>query len=235
LDDLAPFDAKERVIEYRIEATGQDRLLRMGLKQFAEETASESPAPGGGSVAAYIGALGVSLATMVANLSAHKRGWDDRWEIFSDAAVRGMELQRRLLVLVDADTAAFDRVMAAFGMSQEDAAAKAARAEAIEVATRAATEVPMQVAQLCLDAMELAREMAERGNPNSITDAAVGAMALRTGVLGAVLNARINARELKDQGYAASVEEQGAKWVTAAERAELEIREILERAWSSPA
>ena len=235
LDDLAPFRAEERVIEYRIASMGQDRLLRMGLKQFAEETASESPAPGGGSVAAYIGALGVSLATMVANLSAHKRGWDDRWETFSDGAVRGMDLQRRLLVLVDADTAAFDRVMAAFGMSQEDAEAKAARAEAIEAATREATEVPLQVAQLCLDAMALAREMALHGNPNSITDAAVGAMALRTGVLGAVLNARINARELKDATFAASVEERGAQWVEAAEKAELEVREILEKAWSGPA
>ncbi len=233
LDDLAPFQPEERVIEYRIAQTGQKRLVQRSLQAFAEETASESPAPGGGSVAAYIGALGVSLGTMVANLSAHKRGWDDRWEAFSDVAVRGMSLQQKLLGLVDADTAAFDAVMAAFGMPKDDDAARAARSEAIEAATRHATEVPMSVAQVCLEAMEVAREMADWGNPNSITDAVVGAMALRTGVLGAVLNARINARELQDQAFAREVEERCARWVEEAERLEGQIRSTLEQAWSN--
>lgn len=233
LDDLAPFQPEERVIEYRIAQTGQKRLVQQSLQAFAEETASESPAPGGGSVAAYIGALGVSLGTMVANLSAHKRGWDDRWEAFSDVAVRGMSLQRKLLGLVDADTAAFDAVMAAFGLPKDDDEARAARSEAIESATRHATEVPMSVAQVCLEAMEVAREMADWGNPNSITDAVVGAMALRTGVLGAVLNARINARELKDQAFAREVEERCARWVEEAERLEGQIRSTLEQAWSN--
>jgi len=232
LDDLAPFRPEERVIEYRIAQAGQQRLVQRSLQAFAEETASESPAPGGGSVAAYIGALGVSLGTMVANLSAHKRGWDNRWESFSEVAVRGMLLQRKLLGLVDADTAAFDAVMAAFGMPKDDDEARVARSEAIEAATRHATEVPMSVAETCLEAMEVALEMAEWGNPNSITDAVVGAMALRTGVLGAVLNARINARELKDQAFAREVEGRCAQWVEEAERLEGQIRSILEKAWS---
>jgi len=205
LDDLAPFNPQERVIEYIIADKGATPLLEMDLKAFALETASESPAPGGGSIAAYAGALGTSLATMVANLSAHKRGWDDRWKEFSDIAVRGMELQGKLLALVDADTAAFNGIMDAYGLPKSSDAQKSARAQAIQDATRHAIDVPMEVARISLLSMEVAEKMAEFGNPNSITDAGVGAMAIRVGVMGAILNARVNAKDLKDAGYVEEV------------------------------
>ncbi|MGB1670266.1 MAG: glutamate formimidoyltransferase, partial [Flavobacteriales bacterium] len=171
LDDLAPFDARKRVIEYLLEDAGDNLapLASMSLTEFAEETASESPAPGGGSISAYVGALGVSLGTMVANLSAHKRGWDDRWEAFSEVAERGTALQVRLLQLVDEDTAAFDAIMAAFGMPKGNEAQKAERSAAIQAATLGAMETPLEVAELALASMAVMVDMAERGNPNSVT------------------------------------------------------------------
>jgi glutamate formiminotransferase/formiminotetrahydrofolate cyclodeaminase len=203
LDDLAPFHPQERVIEYIISEQGAAPLLEMNLRDFARETASESPAPGGGSIAAYSGALGTSLATMVANLSAHKRGWDHRWEEFSDIAVQGMRIQTRLLDLVDADTAAFNGIMNAYGMPKASDNQKRERLLSIQEATRHATEVPLEVARVSLSAMELAEKMADFGNPNSITDAGVGAMAIRAGVMGAILNARVNAKDLEDEQYVA--------------------------------
>ncbi len=204
LDDLAPFDARKRVIEYLLEDAGDNLapLASMSLTEFAEETASESPAPGGGSISAYVGALGVSLGTMVANLSAHKRGWDDRWEAFSEVAERGMALQVRLLQLVDEDTAAFDAIMAAFGMPKGNEAQKAERSAAIQAATLGAMETPLEVAELALASMAVMADMAERGNPNSVTDAGVGALCARTAVLGAVMNVRVNAADLKDRAKA---------------------------------
>ncbi len=201
LDDLAPFNARKRVIEYLLEDAAGDTapLAAMTLTGFAEETSSESPAPGGGSIAAYVGALGVSLGTMVANLSAHKRGWDDRWEAFSEAAERGMALQSRLLALVDEDTAAFDAIMAAFGMPKGNETQKAERTAAIQAATLGAMQTPLEVAELALQSMEVMADMAERGNPNSVTDAGVGALCARTAVLGAVMNVRVNAGDLKDR------------------------------------
>ena len=171
----------------------------MTLTGFAEETASESPAP---EVAPfhYVGALGVSLGTMVANLSAHKRGWDDWWEAFSEVAERGMALQVRLLQFVDEDTAAFDAIMAAFGMPKGNEAQKAERAAAIQAATLGAMETPLEVAELALASMAVMADMAEQGNPNSVTDAGVGALCARTAVLGAVMNVRVNAADLKDRG-----------------------------------
>lgn len=223
LDDLAPFDPNKRVIEFMIAGAGQTPLLDMRLSEFANETASESPAPGGGSVAAYAATMGVSLATMVANLSAHKRGWDDRWEVFSEVAVRGMELQRQLMLLVDADTAAFNGIMEAYGLPKSTDDQKAIRAAAIQAATKHAIEVPMRVARLANEAMEVAREMADSGNPNSITDAGVGAMAIRTGVKGAILNAQVNLQDLKDEDYSATVRKECDDLWSSIDAAEAEV------------
>ena len=201
LDDLAPFDPSKRVIEYVIADANKSPLLDMTLLAFAEETASESPAPGGGSVAAYASTMGVALATMVANLSAHKRGWDERWAAFSKVAERGIQLQVQLAALVDADTAAFNQIMEAYGLPKATENQKKVRHQAIQDATRHAIEIPMQVARLSMQAMEVASEMASIGNPNSITDAGVGAMAIRTGVKGAILNARVNLADLEDVDF----------------------------------
>ena len=201
LDDLAPFKPEERIIEYLIREQGQFPLLEKNLREFAEETASESPAPGGGSISAYAGSLGAALSTMVANLSANKRGWDDRWEEFSNWADKGQTLQSQLLSLVDADTAAFNGIMEAYGMPKSSDDQKVARSKAIQDATKHAIEIPMQVAEIAFEAMEVAEAMAQIGNPNSITDAGVGAMCLRTAVIGAVLNARVNANDIEDKAY----------------------------------
>ena len=229
LDDLAPFDPAKRVIEYIIAEEGSAPLVNMTLTQFADTTASEAPAPGGGSIAAYAGALGAALATMVANLSAHKRGWDDRWEEFSAHAEQGVEFQNQLLRLVDADTQAFDAIMNAYGMPKATEAQQAARSQAIQAATRNAIDIPMQVAQLAHDALDLAADMAKDGNPNSVTDAGVGAMCLRTAVLGAVLNARINCGDLKDADYVAHVQSRCAQLVESATRQEGEILATVDR------
>ncbi|MCH1574730.1 MAG: glutamate formimidoyltransferase [Flavobacteriales bacterium] len=227
LDDLAPFDARKRVIEYLLEDGGQDKapLAAMTLTGFAEETSSESPAPGGGSIAAYVGVLGVSLGTMVANLSAHKRGWDGRWEEFSAVAERGMALQTRLLALVDEDTAAFDAIMEAFGMPKGNAAQKADRKAAIQAATLGAMETPLEVAERALESMTIMAEMAEYGNPNSVTDAGVGALCARTAVLGAVMNVRVNAADLEDKVTVEKMLERCAALEASAEQQERAVRD----------
>lgn len=201
LDDLKPFDPAEKVIEYMLESKSGDggvRLTAMSCRGFAEETASESPAPGGGSVAAYMGALGAALGTMVANLSAHKSGWDERWKEFSDAADSGQALMQRLLSLVDEDTAAFNRIKAAMSLPKGTDSEKEQRAAAIEAATLYASQVPLKTARAAAEAFPLLRAMASDGNPASVTDAGVGALAARAAVRGAALNVRINAAGLAD-------------------------------------
>lgn len=201
LDDLKEFNPREKVIEYILEDAKPrgKRLVDMTLTEFAEETASESPAPGGGSIAAYMGALGAALSTMVANLSAHKPGWDDRWKEFSDYAERGHALMAKLLALVDEDTAAFNKIMAVFSMPKATPEEKAARAEALEAATLYATEVPLRTMEASYDVFDYAEAMAREGNPASVSDAAVGALAARAAVVGALLNVRINAAGLKNR------------------------------------
>jgi glutamate formiminotransferase/formiminotetrahydrofolate cyclodeaminase len=226
LDDLAPFDARKRVIEYLLEDGGGNSapLAEMSLIGFANETASESPAPGGGSIAAYVGALGISLGTMVANLSAHKRGWDDRWEAFSDIAEQGMGHQTRLLALVDEDTSAFHAIMAAFGLPKGNEAQKAERSAAIQAATLGAMKTPLEVAEVALASMEVMADMAKQGNPNSVTDAGVGALCARTAVLGAVMNVRVNAADLKDRSKAEEMLKRCTELESLAEAKELEVR-----------
>ncbi len=227
LDDLTAFNPQERVIEYIIADGGLEPLLAMNLKEFALETSSESPAPGGGSIAAYCGALGASLTAMVANLSAHKRGWDERWEEFSAVAEEGMKLQSKLLALVDADTAAFNGIMEAYGMPKNDEAAKEARSAAIQAATRHAIDIPMEVARTAAAVLPWAADMVKRGNPNSVTDAGVGAMAARTAVLGAIMNAQVNAKDLKDQAYVDLILQECASLTEAVESSEREIRKSV--------
>ena len=207
LDDLKPFNPKEKVIEYLMEdeddLAKRERLVRMTVKGFARETASESAAPGGGSISADMGALGAALATMVANLSAHKRGWDDRWKEFSDVAEKGQAVMEELLALIDEDTAAFDRIMDCFSMPKGTEEEKAARAAALEEATLYAAQVPLRTMEASLKALPLALEMAQKGNPASASDAGVAALAAVAGIRGAQLNVRINAAGLKDQAAAA--------------------------------
>ena len=206
LDDLKPFNPKEKVIEYLMEDEAElaekERLVRMSVKGFAAETASESAAPGGGSISAYMGALGAALATMVANLSAHKRGWDDRWKEFSDVAEKGQALMAELLALVDEDTAAFNRIMDVFSMPKGTPEEKAARAAAMEEATLYAASVPLKTMEASLKALPLALEMARKGNPASASDAGVAALAAVAGIRGAALNVRINAAGLADKAPA---------------------------------
>ncbi len=202
LDELAPFNPRERIIEYMIEDSNQKLLVKKDLVDFAETTASEFPAPGGGSVSAYVGALGVSLGTMVANLSAHKRGWDDKWEMYSDWAVKGQQLKNELIRLVDEDTNAFNKIMDAFGLPKDTDEQKAKRKQAIEDATKYAIEIPLTVMKTSHASLELIAKMVEIGLPSSISDAGVGALCVRTAVTGAYLNVRINAVGLADKAYA---------------------------------
>lgn len=198
LNELAPFDPGKRIIEYLLEEETEDKLVNLSLRKFTWVTASEAPAPGGGSIAAAVGAFGAALGCMVGNLSAHKRGWDDRWEEFSGWAEKGKEIYSRLLNLVDADTDAFNKVMDAYGLSKDTPEQKKVRSRAIREATWYAMEIPLRVMQVAVEAIALLSAMEEKGNPNSITDVAVGALCIRTAVSGACLNARINAAELKD-------------------------------------
>ena len=227
LSDLKPFNPREKVIEFLMEDEAvmaeKERLIRMTLKGFARETASESAAPGGGSVSAYMGALAAALGAMVANLSAHKRGWDDRWKEFSDQAVKGQDLMERLLKLVDEDTAAFAKIMNVFSMPKGTEEEKAARAEAMEKATLYATQVPLRTMQTALEAMPLALEMARKGNPASASDAGVGAIAALAAVKGAQLNVRINAAGLKDRAMADSLTAEAEKIAKEAAEKEAEI------------
>lgn len=181
----------------------------MNLRDFADETASESPAPGGGSIAAYVGSLGISLATMVANLSSHKPGWDDRWEEFSNWAARGQHLKDELLKLVDADTAAFNKIMDAFGLAKSTEEEKAIRKQAIQDATKYAIEIPFKVMEASFASMEIIKAMASVGNPNSVSDAGVGALCARSAVMGAFMNVRINAAGYDDKNYVESVLNRG--------------------------
>lgn len=201
LDDLKPFSPDEKIIEYCMGGKEMNPLINMTLSDFCDETASESPAPGGGSISAYMGSLGAALGAMVANLSAHKRGWDDRWEEFSDWADKGMHYVNALRLMVDEDTRAFNRVMDAFGLPKNTPEEKHIRKEAIQEATRQATLVPFRVMELSYESMEVLEAMATTGNPNSISDAGVGALAARSAVLGASLNVRINAKDLEDSAF----------------------------------
>lgn len=227
LDELKPFDPKEKVIEYLVEDDSKARLVNLTARGLAEETASESPAPGGGSISAYMGALGAALGTMVANLTAHKAAYDDRWKEFSDAAEKGQELMEQLLHLVDEDTAAFNMIMDVFAMPKKTPEEKAARADAMEKATLYATEVPLRTMETSFKAFDLIRNMAENGNPASVTDAGVGALATRAAVRGAFLNVKINAAGLKDREAAERLIARGAEIEKEAAKAEEEILAIV--------
>jgi glutamate formiminotransferase/formiminotetrahydrofolate cyclodeaminase len=205
LDELYPFDPDKKIIEYILKKTDKKLLVDRSLTDFANETASESPAPGGGSISAYAGALGAALATMVANLSSHKRGWDDRWEEFSNWAEKGMAIQQELLHLVDEDTNAFNRIMDAFGLPKGSDEERATRNTAIQEATKYAIEVPFRVMKKSYEAFEVIRAMAETGNPNSVSDAGVGALCVRSAVMGAYLNVKINAADLEDKSFVEQV------------------------------
>ena len=231
LGNLKPFNPDEKVVEYILEAEEQKgikRLVDMTCTGFAEETASESPAPGGGSISAYMGALAAALGTMVANLSSHKAGWDDKWEYFSNWADNGMAVMNELLYLVDEDTAAFNKIMDVFGMPKSTDEEKAARAEAMEVATLYATQVPLRTMKAAYKAFDVVRAMAEEGNPNSVSDAGVGALAARSAVMGACLNVKINAAGLKDRAMAEALVKEAEEIQAAAQRAEAEILAVVE-------
>ncbi|MBP5229426.1 MAG: glutamate formimidoyltransferase [Bacteroidales bacterium] len=232
LDDLKPFVVREKVIEYLMEDPKEmavkERLIRMTCKDFAVETASESPAPGGGSISAYMGALGAALGTMVANLSSHKRGWDERWKEFSDWAEKGQALMNELLALVDEDTAAFNKIMDVFSMPKGTEEEKAARAAAMEAATLYATEVPLRTLKTSFKVFEVASAMASEGNPNSVSDAGVAAIAARGAVFGARLNVHINAEGLKDRAKAEQLMKEADDVMANAVLAEKKILEIVE-------
>ncbi len=231
LGNLKPFNPDEKVVEYILEAEeqkGVKKLVDMTCTGFAEETASESPAPGGGSISAYMGALAAALGTMVANLSSHKAGWDDKWEYFSNWADNGMAVMNELLYLVDEDTAAFNKIMDVFGMPKGTEEEKAARAEAMEVATLYATQVPLRTMKAAYKAFDVVRAMAEEGNPNSVSDAGVGALAARSAVMGACLNVKINAAGLKDRAMAEALVNEAMEIQAAAQKAETEILAVVE-------
>lgn len=227
LDELAPFKPEERIIEYLLRDAADSRLVNMSLRAFADETASESPAPGGGSISAYVGSLGVSLATMVANLSSHKKGWDERWEEFSNWAEKGQAIKDELVRLVDADTAAFNRIMTAFGLPKGTEEEKKIRTQAIQDATRFAIEVPLKVMELSLASMEIIKAMAAEGNPNSVSDAGVGALCARSAVMGAFMNVRINASGYNDKTFVNEVIAKGADIERRAQALEAEILQVV--------
>ena len=230
LDDLKPFDPQEKVIEYLLEAqTKNDKqLVDLTVKGFAEETSRESPAPGGGTIAAYMGALGAALGTMVANLSSHKPGWDERWDEFGKWAEKGQSLMTELLHLVDEDTQAFNRIMEAFGMPKKTEEEKAERTKAIQAATLYATEVPLHTMKASFEAFGICRAMAEIGNPNSVSDAGVGALAVRAAVLGAGMNVKINASSLADREVAERLIGEANDLIARANNEEKEIVAIVE-------
>jgi len=229
LDELTPFDPQKKIIEYQLAADEPTPLIEMNLRDFANETASESPAPGGGSISAYVGSLGISLATMVANLSSHKRGWDDRWEEFSDWAARGQQIKDALLKMVDEDTNAFNAIISAFRLSKGTQEEKTARSKAIQAATKYAIEVPFRIMELSLASFEVTKAMAEMGNPNSVTDAGVGGLCARAAVHGAFMNVKINSADLKDKDYVAKVMKAASEMIEKADQFEAEIREIVDK------
>jgi glutamate formiminotransferase/formiminotetrahydrofolate cyclodeaminase len=223
LDDLKAFNPKEKIIEYLLEEPAKKSLTDLTCKGFANETASESPAPGGGSVSAYMGALGVSLATMVANLSSHKAGWDERWKEFSDWAEKGQKLKDELLYLVDEDTRSFNRIMDAFGLPKDTREEKASRTAAIQEATKYAIEVPFKTMQKACESMEIIKAMIEQGNPNSVTDAGVGALCARSAVMGAFLNVKVNAVGLKDKKFVEDILKRGNEIEERTKKTEAEL------------
>lgn len=230
LDDLKPFNAAEKVVEYLLDADDNTRKLTdLTVKGFADETARESPAPGGGSVSAYMGAMGAALGTMVANLSSHKPGWDDRWEEFSQWAEQGVALEQELLHLVNEDTEAFNKIMAAFGMPKATDEDKRLRAEAIEKATLFAAQVPLQTMKTSIKVFALCRAMVEKGNPNSVSDAGVGALAARAAVLGAGMNVKINASSLKDRAKADALVAEAQALINQANAEEQAITAMVEK------
>ena len=227
LSELYPFKPGEKIIEYMLQDKSQSKMVNMPLNDFADETASESPAPGGGSIAAYIGSLGVSLGTMVANLSSHKKGWDDRWEEFSNWAEKGQAYKDELLRLVDADTKAFNGIMHAMSLPKGTDDEKAARSKAISEATKFAIEIPFKVMQTSYDSMEVIKAMAETGNPNSVSDAGVGVLCARSAVMGAFMNVRINAAGYEDKSFVNDVVSKGREIEAKAMVKEREILEIV--------
>lgn len=229
LDDLKPFNPDEKVIEYLLEKDNiSSKLMDMTCAAFANETASESPAPGGGSISAYMGALGAALGTMVANLSSHKPGWDDRWEEFSKYAVVGQKIKDELLWLVDEDTQSFNKIMNAFGLPKGTDEEKAIRRQAIEEATKYATEIPFKTVQRSFDVFALCEAMVETGNPNSVTDAGVGALCAKAAVTGAYFNVRINAATLQDKEFAADIVKKAYEYVEKAAALEAKIVKRVE-------
>lgn len=229
LDDLKEFNPREKVIEYLLEDEDKSaKLIDLTVKGFADETSRESPAPGGGTISAYMGALGAALGTMVANLSSHKAGWDARWEEFSNWADKGQKIQSELMILVDEDTEAFNRIMEAFGLPKGTDEEKAARSAAIQAATLFATQVPLHTMQASFKVFELCKAMAEEGNPNSVSDAGVGVLAARAAVLGAGLNVKINASGLKDRETADKLVGEANELIKEANELEAEIMKIVE-------
>ena len=229
LDDLKEFNPREKVIEYLLEDENKSKkLIDLTVKGFADETSRESPAPGGGTISAYMGALGAALGTMVANLSNHKAGWDARWEEFSNWADKGQKIQAELMTLVDEDTEAFNRIMEAFGLPKKTEEEKAARSAAIQAATLFATQVPLHTMQASFKVFELCKAMAEEGNPNSVSDAGVGVLAARAAVLGAGLNVKINASGLKDHETADKLVGEANELIKKANELEAEIMKIVE-------
>ncbi len=229
LDELHPFDPKKKIIEYLIEEKTGEKLINKTVQEFTHETASESPAPGGGSVSAAVGAFGAALGTMVANLSAHKRGWDDRWEKFSDWAGKGKKYHDELLKCVDEDTEAFNKIMAAFGLPKSNEKEIAERKQAIQKATKIAMEIPLKVMQLAHDSLEVMAAMAETGNPSSVSDAGVGALCARTAVEGAFLNVKINASGCNDKQFVEEILKKANLLSASARKKEVEILKIVDQ------
>jgi glutamate formiminotransferase/formiminotetrahydrofolate cyclodeaminase len=228
LDELSPFKPQDRIIEYLLEDQAESRLVNTSLTQFADETASESPAPGGGSIAAYMGSLGAALATMVANLSSHKKGWDSRWEEFSEWAEKGERYKVELLKLVDLDTKAFTQIMNAFSLAKATEEEKALRTKSIQEATRYAMEIPFRVMQAAYGSMEVIKAMVETGNPNSVSDAGVGALCARGAVMGAFMNVRINGASYDDKDFVAEIFRKGKEIENRAMELEREILEVVD-------
>lgn len=228
LDELKPFHPKEKIIEYMISDDAGKQLVDMTVTGFADETASESVAPGGGSVSAYVAALGVSLGTMVANISSHKRGWDERWEEFSKWAEKGQAIKNELLYLVDEDTRSFNKIMEAFALPKKSDEEKILRKQAIQDATKYAIQIPFRVMQKAYESMEVLEQMVEKGNPNSVTDAGVGALCARTAVIGAFMNVKINAEGLEDKAFFEGINKQGLEIEAAAIKKEAEIIKMVE-------
>ena len=229
LDELAPFNARERIIEYVLEDVSSKPLIHMNLIGFVNETASESPAPGGGSISAYMGSLGAALATMVANLSSHKKGWDEQWETFSNWAEKGQTYKDTLLNLVDEDTAAFNGIMAAFALPKASDEEKKLRSQAIQAATKFAIEIPFKVMQQAYQSMDVIKAMAEIGNPNSASDAGVAALCARSAVMGAFMNVRINASGYDDKDFVTQLIQQGYELEAKTQSLEAEIIAIVNK------